>query len=199
MSGYYTLHENLDIKPLSIDVYEDCMVYDHTRKGAYCPLCNRPVEGSVWVGEPRFYVRTTKLPDILFPLAPVYMLFSERFVEAFTRKGLTGIEKLRECAIFYRKERLPVRYYIPTVSYSQKAIAYATAKNEKRKTDKNLPRCSLCMNPDLEKDAIYFGGEHEFDLFFRYDRVGNIYCTKAFAELCRELVEEQVIFREVQL
>ena len=30
MSGYYTLHENLDVKPVSIDIYEDCSVYDHT-------------------------------------------------------------------------------------------------------------------------------------------------------------------------
>ena len=199
MSGYYTLHENLGVKPVSIDIYEDCSVYDHTRKGACCPLCNRPVEGSVWVGEPRFYVRTANLPDILFPLAPVYMLFSERFVEAFTRKGLTGIEELRECKIFYKKERLPVRYYIPTISYSRKAIAYTTARNAKRKTDKTLPKCSLCMNPDHEKDALYFDGEHEFDIFCRYDRKGKLFCTEAFKELCLEGVLKHVTFLEVRL
>lgn len=198
MSGYYMLHENLNIKPVSIDIYEDCVVYDHSRKGAYCPLCNRLIEGSVWVGEPRFYVRTDNLPDILLPLTPVYMLFSEQFVEGFNRKGLTGIAELRECEIFYRKERLPVRYYIPTISYSQKAIAYATARNAKRESDKTLPKCSLCMNSDREKDALYFDGEHEFDIFRRYDRKGKLFCTEAFKELCREAGAEQVVFREVQ-
>lgn len=198
MSGYYTLNQNLAIKPVSIDIYEDCSVYDYTRKGAYCPLCGRPVEGSVWVGEPRFYVRCGNLPDILLPLAPVYMLFSVRFVEAFNRKGLTGIEELRECEIFYKKERLPVRYYIPTISYSQKAIAYATDRNAKRETDKTLPKCSLCMDPDREKDALYCNGEQEFDIFRRYDRKGELFCTEAFKELCGEMGVEQVAFREVQ-
>ena len=70
-------------------------------------------------------------------------------------------------------------------------------KNEERKTNKSLPRCSLCMNPDREKDDLYFCGNKEFDVFKVYDRHGTIFCSEAFVKLCGELGINNIQFDEV--
>ena len=83
LSKYFVLKNDINKKQVAIDAYEECLIFNHQLKDAYCPLCNRFIEGSVWEGPYRFYVRSSNLPDILFPLAPVYMLFSKRFVDLF--------------------------------------------------------------------------------------------------------------------
>ena len=55
------------------------------------------------------------------------------------------------------------------------------------------------MNPDFEKDALYFDSEHEFDIFCRYDRKGKLFCTEAFKELCLEVGLKHVTFLEIRL
>ncbi|MBE6666190.1 MAG: hypothetical protein E7603_08255 [Ruminococcaceae bacterium] len=187
MSEYFVVKNNLDRTQISIDIYEKCLKFNHQLKDAYCPLCNRAVEGSVWEGPYQFYVRSSKLTDILFPLAPVYMLFSERFLDLLKAEGLTGIKSLKECEIFYKGARIDRTYYIPTFEYSAKAIEYAALKNEERKINKLLPRCSLCMKPNLEKDSLYFGESEEYDIFKIYDRPGTIFCSKRFYEFCNKL------------
>ena len=95
MSNYYVVKQNIHCKQVSIDTYERCLNYNHQQKDAYCPLCHRFVEGSSWEGPYQFYVRSLNLTDVLFPLAPVYMLLSQRFVDSFYQAGLTGIKALK--------------------------------------------------------------------------------------------------------
>ena len=198
MSEYFVVENNLNRKQISIDTYEKCLNFNHQQKDAYCPLCNRFVEGSAWEGPYHFYVRTSKLSDILFPLAPVTMLFNKRFVDLFTQEGLTGIKALRECEVFYKGEKINQTYYIPIFEYSTKAIEYALAKKEQRKSNKSLPRCSLCMNPNSEKDSLYFGESKEYDIFKTYDRHGEVFCSKAFMEFCHQLGVDDFEFRRVK-
>ena len=197
MSNYYIVKQNIHCKQVSVDTYEHCLNYNHQQKDAYCPLCHRFVEGSSWEGPYQFYVRSLNLTDVLFPLAPVYMLLSRRFVDSFYQAGLTGIKALKECEMFYKGEKIPQQYYIPIFEYSDKAKEYAMLKNEERKADKSLPRCSLCMNPHREKADLYFGGNKEFDVFKVYDRHGTIFCSEAFVLLCKELGVNNIEFDEV--
>jgi len=60
-----------------------------------------------------------------------------------------------------------------------------------------LPRCSLCMNHNREKDDLYFSGNKEFDVFKLYDRHGTIFCSEAFVLLCKELDVNNIEFDEV--
>jgi hypothetical protein len=156
------------------------------------------VEGSVWEGPYQFYVRSSKLTDILFPLAPVYMLFSKRLVDSFAQEGLTGIKALKECEIFYKGEKIDQTYYIPIFEYSLKAIEYAVEKNEQRKSNKLLPRCSLCMKPNSEKDILYFGESKEYDIFNVYDRHGEVFCSKDFMKFCNKFNIDYIEFREIK-
>ena len=199
MSEYFAIKNNLNRTQISIDTYEKCLNFNHQQKGAYCPLCNRFVEGSVWEGPYQFYVRSSKLTDILSPLAPVSMLFSKRFVDLFNQEGLTGIKSLKECEIFYKGEKIDQIYYIPVFEYSTKAIEYAITKNEQRKSNKLLPRCSLCMKPNFEKDSLYFEEPKEFDIFKVYDRHGEIFCSKAFVQFCSKLNITNFDFQEIKL
>ena len=198
MSEYYIAKNNIHCKQISIDTYEKCLNFNHQQKDAYCPLCHRFVEGSVWEGPYQFYVRSSKLTDILSPLTPVSVLFSKRFVDLFNQEGLTGIKSLKECDIFYKGEKISQTYYIPDFEYSTKAIAYAIAKNEQRKSDKHLPRCSLCMKPNFEKDSLYFGEPKEFDIFKVYDRHGEIFCSKAFVQFCSKLDIDNFDFQKIR-
>lgn len=198
MSEYFAVKNNLNRTQISIDTYEKCLNFNHQQKDAYCPLCNRAVEGSVWEGPYQFYVRSSKLTDILFPLAPVYMLFSKRLVDSFAQEGLTGIKALKECEIFYKGEKIDQTYYIPIFEYSLKAIEYAVEKNEQRKSNKLLPRCSLCMKPNSEKDILYFGESKEYDIFNVYDRHGEIFCSKDFMKFCNKFNIDYIEFREIK-
>lgn len=198
MSGYYIIKENIQDKHPSIDVYNDCLRFDHQHKEAYCPLCNRFIEGSVWEGPYTFYVRSLQLTDVLFPLAPVYILFSEKFVNMFYQEGLTGIKSMKACEILFRGEKIPQKYFIPVLEYSNKALDYALTKNNERTSNKLLPRCSLCMKPNREKDNLYFGDPTEFDIFKVYDRHGDLFCSESFVQLCHKLGIRAIEFRKIK-
>lgn len=198
MNKFYLLNQDIRYRQVAIDVYDRYVNYNHECKEAYCPLCHRFVEGSVWEGPFSFYVRTLKLTDVLFPLAPVYMLVSDKFIDWFYQAGLTGIKSLKDCDIFYKKEKIKQKYYIPIFEYSGRAIPYAIQKNEERKSDKSLPRCSLCMNSNSEKDNLYFGSSKEFDVFKVYDRPGKIFCSEDFLKLCNAHQINNIDFRNVR-
>ncbi len=198
MFEYFIVTNDINGKHVSVDTYEKCLNFNHQQKEAYCPLCNRFVEGSVWEGPYQFYVRSSNLPDVLFPLAPVYMLFSKRFVDLFTKEGLTGLKSLKECEIFYKGQKIDQTYYIPDFDYSTNAIEYASLKNEERKINKHLPRCSLCMKPNPEKDSLYFGETGEYDIFKIYDRPGTVFCSKKFSEFCNKLGIYNIEFRKIK-
>lgn len=197
MSNYYTLNQNINYKQISVDTYERCLNFNHQQKDAYCPLCHRAIEGSSWEGPYQFYVRSHDLTDLLFPLAPVYMLLSQQFVDSFYKAGLTGLKSLKECELFYQGEKIPHKYYIPVFEYSDKTKEYAILKNEERKVNKSLPKCSLCMNPNKEKYDLYFNGQKDYDIFNVYDRHGTVFCSEAFVQFCKELGINNVEFRGI--
>ena len=54
------------------------------------------------------------------------------------------------------------------------------------------------MNPNREKDDLYFGGNKEFDIFKLYDRHGTIFCSEAFALFGKEFGINNVEFDDIK-
>lgn len=190
--NYYEVQLHFSAKWASPDPYEDCYNIDHSQKEAYCPICGRGVTASKWVGPYCLYIRSRKLADVLWCGSPQFMV-SERFLELFSKEGLTGIRDTQEMELYYRKQRIEERYYEPLLEYSQKCMEYAIKKN---KDCTYKAGCALCETDDyynVEKYNLYFDDTLEYDLFRIYDRPGRIYCTERFLEFCRKYQIKNII------
>ena len=168
-------------------IYADCNRYDHQTKEAYCPLCGRAVGGSKWIGPYRIYLSSSKIPDFVFGSCP--MLVNGRVKDAFIENGLLGIGAFASIEVFYSGKPANQPFYRIEIGYSQKKIALAKELNDARKSDKSLPRCSLCKSgndPQNHFWKVYFDGERELDLFRIYEKPGEIYCNQVFYDFCKE-------------
>lgn len=199
MSAYYLIDMDTRARAPVPDVYRQCVRYDHDTPRMTCPLCGRVIEGSTWTGPYDFYVGTPRLPGLVYSwaLQTDNLLTSQDFLDCVHARGLTGIVSVQPCRIFCRKKQIDTPFLMPAFAYSQKAVRYAAVRNEARKTDKSLPRCSLCMGSTREKDALYFDGKKEFDVFKKYDNCAHIYCTEPFRALCMEMNVPGILFRPV--
>ena len=117
------------------------------------------------------------------------MLINEKVKDAFLESGLNGINAFREVEVFFRGEKVNPSFYLIELNYSQKKLSLAKQYNEMRKTDKTLPRCSLCKrgnNTSSDFQELYFDKKKEFDIFRIYETPGVIYCTQKFYDFCKE-------------
>lgn len=182
---YYAVESSF-LRPWAIPhPYMECFNIDHTQKEAYCPLCGKPITGSVWVGPYNCYIQSRKLADVLYAGHPP-ILVSRRFLDLFEKEGLTGIRDVTEIHLHYRKKEIEERYYYPLFEYSSKAVEYAIQKN---RDNSYKTGCALCERDNYcnqEKYNLYFDGQREYDIFRTYDRPGRIYCTDIFVEFCRK-------------
>lgn len=168
-------------------IYADCNRYDHSIKDAYCPLCNRPVAPSKWIGPYRIYLSSKKVPDMVFGSCP--MLVSARVKDAFIESGLLGIIAFEPIEVFLGGKPVNSPFYRIDINYSQKKIALAKELNEARKNDKTLPKCSLCKSgnePRTQFAEVYLDGERELDIFRIYEKPGQIYCNQVFYDFCQD-------------
>ena len=138
MSSYHIVKQNIHCKQVSVDTYERCLNYNHQQKDAYCPLCHRFVEGSSWEGPYQFYVRSLNLTEVLFPLAPIYMLLSQRFVDSFCQAGLTGIKHLKNVRCFTREKRYLNNTIFPFLNTLTRLKSTLCSKTKK---EKRTSRC----------------------------------------------------------
>ena len=109
-----------------------------------CPLCGRLQERIGWIGP--YDIKLNKkrsIGDFIYGV-PFHFLCSENFLKKFSEAGLKGILVEDPVQLYFRKELLDVNYFIVSFEYSKKKIPFAKLQNEKRKTDKSLPKCSLC-------------------------------------------------------
>lgn len=168
-------------------IYAHCNRYDHTIKDAYCPLCQRPVAASKWMGPYQIYFSSSKIPDIVFGNCP--MLVNGRVKEALIQSGIRGIEAFESVEVFLRGNAVEMDFYQIKIGYSQKKIALAKELNEARKVDKSLPRCSLCKSgnePKTQFSEVYFDNIRELDIFRIYEKPGEIYCNQIFYDFCKD-------------
>lgn len=81
-------------------------------------------------------------------------------------------------------------YYLMKIAYSNKKYDYAVQQNERRKSDKSLPKCSLCMRSGNGLTnafrEIYFDDQDEYDIFRVYEKCTNIYCNERFIQFCKD-------------
>ncbi|MBQ9746635.1 MAG: hypothetical protein IJW21_07400 [Clostridia bacterium] len=156
--------------------------YSHSEKEAYCPLCGREMLGAKWLGPYAFSLSSGEIPDFIFSARDV--LVSERAKGALQKNLLCGIESFTECEVYRRDAKIETKFYLPKFAFSQKKAEFARSKNEKRATDKTLPRCSLCMVNEKNNENFYFDGTEEYDIFRIYERPYELFCTQKFLDFC---------------
>lgn len=199
MDVYYTVEWNTKNPAPTPEIYDYCLNFDYSTPHTICPLCGRSINGATWKGPYDFFCRSKNLPGMVIAWYPSgRLVMNGDFLRRFRERGLIGIDDTTECRIFYRKQPIDIPFFIPKIAFSQKLIPYAMAKNEERKTNKNLPRCSLCMvrHSPIAHD-YYFNQEKEYDIFRRYDDMATIYCTGSFRDFCLEMNIPGFIFRHV--
>ncbi len=172
----------------------DSPIFDH-KNAPTCPLCGAKVEGSPWSGPYDVKINKKKHGDFIYGVPSLFMA-SERFVNSFFAEDLKGIVSIQKINILCRKKPIEDTFFQLEIAFSGKKMEYAKAQNEKRKTDKSLPRCSLCKKGNGVLDnwqEIYFNDEYEYDIFKIYERPGRYFCTQRFVDFCEENKFQNII------
>ena len=163
--------------------YTNCLNYNHDRQEAYCPLCNRGVGGSVWVGPFNVYLSSLKMPNIMYG-TNFDVLWDESTVAKFQESQLKGIECFQKFEVFYKGKAIDWSYFAPIFAYSAKKFSYAKKLNEQRKQNKSLPKCSLCKKSNDGLSDLYFDDVYEYDIFKIYECPGELFCNERFKKFC---------------
>ena len=165
--------------------YTNCLNYDHEKQEAYCPLCKRGVGGSVWLGPFRVYLSSSKIPNVIYG-TNFDALWDESTVEKFQKAQLRGVDGFQSFEVFCRGRQTDLSYFAPVFAYSSKKFSYAKERNEQRKHDKSLPKCSLCRKTDRRLLDFYFDDVYEYDIFKIYELPGQLFCNDRFKRFCED-------------
>lgn len=169
--------------------YADSQNVDFSKPETVCPLCGRAVSGFAWLEPHNIKLSGKRVGNFVFSTAG--LLCNERCKDLIQQRGIKGVEEFMPVNTFYKKG-CPTEqpYYLMKIAYSNKKYDYAVQQNERRKSDKSLPKCSLCMRSGNGLTnafrEIYFDDQDEYDIFRVYEKRTNIYCNERFIQFCKD-------------
>jgi hypothetical protein len=152
-----------------------------------CPKCGGHISGFEWLYPRKIKFSNKRYPDRISWWLQQYFIVSERFVEAYNKTDLLGIEKFNSIEVVLKKStnfKAP-EYFCADIIRSDVRVDYKKSKIYGQKYDW---KCELC-NPRgrtldslklLVMDSTRWAGE---DIFRTYG-MGEFFATQKFVDFC---------------